>query len=231
MAWVTTRTLGDMEIPHVNVEGLWESVDVTNDSWGHAWYDMNWKSPEEILERLISTVARGGTYMLNVGPKANGKVPENAARSLQASGNWISKYSKVIYGADPSPWQHALPWGDVTRKNNMLYLSIYQWPKGGKLYLPGLRNEIKSVNLLYGESRMEIPYSRNEQYVLFQLPPQELEDFVSVVELEIKGEPDIETHSGIGSENDNRDHYTLGGYHKLHVFRTNDGWRNLVNGN
>ena len=58
------QTLGDMEVPLENIDGLWESVDVTNDVWGYAWYDQNWKSPKQILQYLISTIARGGTYML-----------------------------------------------------------------------------------------------------------------------------------------------------------------------
>src|SRR3546814_17913693 len=57
-------TLGDMEVPKKNVEGLWESVDVTNDAWGYAWYDQNWKSAKEVLTRTLSTVARGGTYKI-----------------------------------------------------------------------------------------------------------------------------------------------------------------------
>jgi len=187
------QTLGDMEIPHVNIEGLWEAVDVTNDSWGYAWYDMNWKSPEKILERLISTVARGGTYMLNVGPKADGTIPDIATRALNASGNWISKYPQVIYGADPSPWKHELPWGDVTRKNNTLYLSVFDWPESGRLYLPGLKNEITSLKLLNGNSENDITYSRNENYVEILLPFHEIEDFVSVIKMEIEGEPDIHT--------------------------------------
>lgn len=51
------KSLGDMEVPIKNEDGLWETVDVTNDSWGFANYDENWKSPKEILSRLISTVA------------------------------------------------------------------------------------------------------------------------------------------------------------------------------
>ena len=39
-------TFGDMEIPFSNIDGMWETVDVTNDSWGYAWYDKNWKSPK-----------------------------------------------------------------------------------------------------------------------------------------------------------------------------------------
>ena len=41
-------TLGDMEVPSRNVEGRWESVDTTNDSWAYAWYDENWKSPKQV---------------------------------------------------------------------------------------------------------------------------------------------------------------------------------------
>lgn len=82
------RTLADMEVPLKNIDGLWESIDVTNDSWGFAWYDNNWKTPKQILQTLISTIARGGTFMMNVGPDGLGNVPEQAAASsgLQVSG-------------------------------------------------------------------------------------------------------------------------------------------------
>jgi alpha-L-fucosidase len=191
------QTLGDMEVPHENVDGLWEAVDVTNDSWGYAWYDENWKSPKSILERLISTVARGGTYMLNVGPKADGTIPERTVRSLEASGKWIANYPQVIYGVDPSPWQHALPWGDVTRKDNSLFLSVYKWPADGKLYLPGLNNEISSLHLLKDNSKSEISFTRDEQCIIINLPLKEPEDFVSVIEMGIMGEPDVDQHHAL----------------------------------
>jgi alpha-L-fucosidase len=180
------RTLGDMEIPHVNVEGLWESVDVTNDSWGYAWYDENWKSPKEILERLISTVATGGTYMLNVGPDGKGNIPGFAVRSLEASGKWLSAYPQVVYGAGPSPWLHALPWGDVTVNGDKLYLSIYDYPRNGKLYLPGLQNDIVSARLL---KAADLPYSGENGGFVLDLPIQQPDDFISVIELTIDGAP------------------------------------------
>ncbi len=194
------QTLGDMEIPHQNIDGLWETVDVTNDSWGYAWYDENWKSPEEILKRLISTVARGGTYMLNVGPRADGTIPEQATRSLQSSGEWIASYPQVIYGAEPSPWQHELPWGDVTRQENSLFLSVYDWPKDGKLYLPGIENEINSLHLLKGNLKSELSYSRNEQAVIIDVPLKEPEDFISVIELKFEGEPKVDHRHALDPE-------------------------------
>ena len=73
------QSLGDMEVPHHNVKGLWESVDTTNDSWAYAWYDENWKTPKQILNLVVSCVGRGGTYMLNIGPRGDGSVPQRAA--------------------------------------------------------------------------------------------------------------------------------------------------------
>ena len=194
------QTLGDMEVPHENVKGLWEAVDVTNDSWGFAWYDENWKSPKEILERLVSTVARGGTYMLNIGPRADGTIPEPAARSLRVSGEWISSYPQVIRGADPSPWHHALPWGDVTVKDSRLFLSVYEWPDNGSLYLPGLKNEITSIHLLQGKSRKAVDFVRDDRCVIIDVPLKEPEDFISVIEVEIKGIPEVDQRHALDPE-------------------------------
>ena len=43
------KTLGDMDVPSTNVEGMWESVDTTNDSWAFAWYDEYWKTPKKFF--------------------------------------------------------------------------------------------------------------------------------------------------------------------------------------
>jgi len=71
---------GDMEVPPRNAEGLWETCDTTNDSWAYAWYDQNWKDAKEILHRVVATVGRGGSYLLNVGPDGKGRIPAPAAR-------------------------------------------------------------------------------------------------------------------------------------------------------
>ena len=77
-----------MEVPRHNIEGMWESVDTTNDSWAYAWYDEYWKTPQEILKRLIACVGRGGTYMLNIGPRGDGigsrAGRENAGRGRES---------------------------------------------------------------------------------------------------------------------------------------------------
>lgn len=189
------QTLGDMEVPHRNIEGLWESVDTTNDSWAYAWYDQNWKTPKEILRRLISCVARGGTYMLNVGPDGTGAVPARASRSLREAGVWIHRYPQVVYGTDASPWGRAMPWGDVTVKGRRLFLSVFDWPESGRLYLPGLQTAVQSARLL-GVGEAAVHRTLNG-WTVFELPPRAPEELVSVIEVELAGLPEADPVFGL----------------------------------
>ena len=183
------QSLGDMEVPVSNEEGLWETVDTTNDSWAYAWYDQNWKAPKLILERLIATVARGGTYMLNIGPKGDGSVPEPAIDTLLISGEWIHRYPQVVYDTAASPWQHALPWGDVTVKENTMFLSVSKWPSTGKLHLPGLKSKIKSARLLKGSESEPLEHTRENGWTCFTVPFAAPEALISVIEVELEGKP------------------------------------------
>ncbi len=185
------KSLGDMNIPIKNVKGLWETVDVTNDSWGYAWYDQNWKSPKRILKSVISTVARGGTYMLNVGPKPDGTIPEEAQLALRESGKWIKRYPQIVYNAKSSPWGRELPWGDVTMSDGKLNLCIYDWPLDGELYLPGLKSEIKSANLWINGKQESLVTEQNDNWTKITLPAKRPEKLISVVEITLDGEPEV----------------------------------------
>ena len=191
------QSLGDMAIPLENIPGLWESVDVTNDSWGYAWYDENWKSPKRILKSVISTVARGGTYMLNVGLKPDGSIPAEAARALSTSGEWISRYPQVIYQAGPSPWGHQLPWGDATMHGDKINLCLYDWPLDGKIFLPGLENEISQARLWVNGEQQPLETERVGTWTAIHLPARRPEKLVSVVELTIRGALEVDQATGI----------------------------------
>ena len=192
------KSLGDMNIPVANIGGLWETVDVTNDSWGYAWYDQNWKSPKRILKSIISTVARGGTYMLNVGPAPDGSIPTEAQESLRASGEWISRYPQVIYKTGASPWGRKLPWGDVTiTSNGKLNLCVYDWPLDGKLWLPGLKNNIASAKLWVNGEQLKLETSRDGNWAALILPAKRPESLISVIELEVDGRLEVDTSSSL----------------------------------
>jgi alpha-L-fucosidase len=155
------ESLGDMEVPLRNHDGLWETCDTTNDSWSYAWYDQNWKDSREILHRVVSTVGRGGTYLLNVGPDGKGRVPAKAAGYLVESGKWIKNNPGVVYGAEPSPWDHAQPWGDVTRTANTLNLVVFDWPTDRMIHLSGIEGEIAGATLRGADGkRQAVPVKR-----------------------------------------------------------------------
>jgi alpha-L-fucosidase len=177
-------SLGDMEVPLHNIKGLWETCDTNNDSWSYAWYDNNFKSPKEILHRLVSTVGRGGTYLLNIGPNGKGIVPNIGANILLEVGKWLSKYPQVVYKAGPSPWGHALPWGDVTTNGNSMYLSIFDYPKDGKIYLPGIKDKISKVALINGTKADKISISQQNNWTIVTLPALPTEKLATVVELQ-----------------------------------------------
>lgn len=178
---------GDMEVPPRNIDGLWETCDTTNDSWSYAWYDQNWKDAREILSRLVATVGRGGTYLLNAGPDGKGRIPASAAAYLRKAGEWIARYPQVVYGAGPSPWGHALPWGDVTSQGHTLSLVVFNWPADGKLWLPGLQAEIEAAGAVSQGKLVPVAWAKQGSWTVLTLPPAAPDHPASVIALRLKG--------------------------------------------
>lgn len=180
------RTLGDMELPVRNVDGPWEGIDVMQVGWGYSREDTEWKSPEYVLQNLLSTIARGGTFMMNVGPDALGRIPEPATLSLVKAGEWIKRYPQTVYGAGPSPWGHPLQWGDAVTQGNSVYLLVYDWPADGELFVPGLANRIRSARICGGK---RLKTRRSEFGYRLSVPYKAPDSPVSVIELKLAGSP------------------------------------------
>ena len=180
---------GDMEVPPRNAEGLWESCDTSNDSWSYAGYDQNWKDSREILFRVVSTVARGGTYLYNIGPDGRGRVPAPAAKYLLKAGEWIKRYPQVVYAAGASPWGHALPWGDVTTQSNRLNLVVFDWPQDGRLFLPGLQTKIKSAAVITAGKPVTVKWVSRGTWTELQVPPVPADHPASVIQVTLSAAP------------------------------------------
>ncbi|HET9570608.1 MAG TPA: alpha-L-fucosidase [Bacteroidales bacterium] len=189
-------TYGDHEIPTKNMTGLWEAINTSNDSWGSAWYDENWKGPAEIVRDLISVIARGGNYMLNIGPRADGSIPETNADFLRISGAWIKQHQDAIYGAGASPWQKSLPWGDCTMTGNRLNLFVFDWKPGDDIFLPGLKTKIKSVTMNQG--KLKLTFQQTEDgWAHITLPLIVKKELVEVINVEFDQRPEVNTTLGI----------------------------------
>lgn len=188
---------GDMEVPPRNMEGLWETCDTTNDSWAYAWYDQNWKDSREILHRVVATVGRGGTYLLNVGPDGTGRVPAPAAHYLRKAGDWIKRYPQVVYSAGASPWGHAQPWGDVTTSGNTLNLVVFDWPAHGRLFLPGLQTGITAAGVVTGGKLQPVTWKQRGTWTELQLPAAPPDAPAAVIAVKLQGAPKVDQTLGV----------------------------------
>jgi alpha-L-fucosidase len=90
-----------------------------------------------------------------------------------------------------------LPWGDVTAKGNKLFVSVFEWPASGNLYIPGLKTGINSAHLLNGQRSETIEHSKSHGWTILRLPPRAPEKLVSVIELELEGQPAADPMWGI----------------------------------
>ncbi|MEP7322083.1 MAG: alpha-L-fucosidase [Saprospiraceae bacterium] len=78
----------------------WESCMTMNDTWGYKKNDNNWKSSEKLIKNLIDVAAKGGNYLLNVGPTAEGLIPSESVKRLEDMGAWLKINGEAIYATN-----------------------------------------------------------------------------------------------------------------------------------
>ena len=184
---------GDTETPEQSIPATgfkdrdWETCMTLNDTWGFKSYDNNWKSTETLVRNLIDIASKGGNYLLNVGPTAEGEIPAASIERLTEVGQWMDQYGAAIYGTTASPFSK-LPWGRCTKKvgpdGGTLYLHVFQWPTDGKLLVPGLKCTVGKVRLLGGE---KLKAESTDEGVVITVPAAAPNAIASVIELTFRG--------------------------------------------
>ena len=155
-----------------------------NTTWGYSDHDHAWKSDRQLIRNLIDIVSKGGNYLLNIGPKGDGSVPPETEKSMQAIGAWMKVNGTSIYGTTASPFAK-LTWGRCTTKGFTLYQHVIDWPKDGKLVVPGLATGVKGARLLAGGAALET--TKGEAGVVINLPAQAPDADATVIELQLAG--------------------------------------------
>lgn len=185
---------GDTKTPEQKIPSIseldgkdWETCMTMNSSWGFKSWDHNWKSTETLIRNLVDISSKGGNYLLNIGPKDDGSLPKESIDRLQQIGTWMKTNSEAIYATKASPLA-ALPWGRVTRKesakNTTLYFSVFNWPKDGKLEIPGLPNKVLSAKLLGGG---KLTTKTTGGKLVITVPAIAPDPIATVIKVELKG--------------------------------------------
>lgn len=142
----------------------WQTcTSVSKNSWGYIT-DHKYKEVDNIIDDLIDVVSKNGALLLNIGPKADGTIPETEQQMLREIGSWLSVNGEAIYGT--RPWtkfgegptvDHGGSFTDTNRKpftgedlrftvkGDVLYVIALAWPENGKLNVGSLSDDVGAI--------------------------------------------------------------------------------------
>lgn len=192
LTWLTHKDTGELV--------TWEACQTFSGSWGYHREETSWKSPEMLVQMLISTVALGGNLLLNVGPTARGYLDTRAVTRLQVIGEWMHYHSRSIYGctmAEPDLLK-SLPLDcrfTQSQDGKRLYLHLFTWPYA-YVQLPGLAGKIAYAQFLHDGSELKTTEgkvnhfsegaSKSEDLLVIEVPTRKPDVLVPVIEIFLK---------------------------------------------
>src|SRR5438552_5769749 len=183
------RSTGDNVIPNDVSGEAWEVPATINHTWGFRKDDTDWKAPGQIAFKLVDIVSKGGNYLLNVGPTAEGVIPAPSQDILRTAGRWLEANGEAVYGAGPTPFGEELGEpsargtkdvrGDplvyqqiqwrVTSKPGKLYITFFDEPRA-PFALPAMKNRITKAYRLADKAPVDMKTENGRTYLTLERP-------------------------------------------------------------
>jgi len=177
-------TTPEQHIPDTGIPDVdWEVCMTMNTTWGYSEHDHAWKSSEQLIHNLIDIASKGGNYLLNIGPKGDGSVPQQSIERMQAIGRWMQVNGESIYGTQASPFQKP-SWGRYTQKSGRIYAHVFDWPQAGTLLIPAKEIKPRRAWLLADKKKETLRIDRKEGGLTVHLPRNAPDAVASVVVIE-----------------------------------------------
>ncbi len=193
--------LGDYLCPEQTVPARplprpWETCQTMNGAWGYDSRKENQYKPVRTLVReLVTGCLPGRQLPAQHRPARRRSGDLGSANALTGIGAWMSTYSDSVYGTTGSPFTSEPSWGYYTKKPGKLFAHVFTWPAGRQLVIGSLTNTVNRVYLL-DNSGTSLPYTRTSSGITVTLPAAAPNADVSVVVVEVLGDPTAGTPSG-----------------------------------
>lgn len=176
-------------VPVVPPAGPWELCLTMNDSWGFQHRDENFKSVHRLARILADTVSAGGRLLLDVGPRADGTIPEPAVERLAALGAWVERSKPAVDAERGLP--HGFFAGPTTLSadKHALYLFVVDPPRE-EVVLRGLGVGITGATVLGSDA--EVSHERvgghldNAGWDYFTVPVEALDPVCTVIKVDLE---------------------------------------------
>ncbi len=186
---------GDFSTPEQEISAAkngraWESCMTLNDSWGYQHADDDWKSSRRVIQNLIECNRNSGNYLLNVGPRPDGSVPDDTVRILSEVGQWMRRNADSIIPSENSQPEDS-DYASWTRKGNTLFMHVHFWP-GETVVMSGLMAKVKSARLF--ATGKPVTFEQDRFRVRFTGLPEEAPDYpVTTIAIECDSVPTQDT--------------------------------------
>jgi alpha-L-fucosidase len=176
----------------------WELCMTMNDSWGYQHNDSNYKSPSQVIRIFAECLSMGGNLLLDIGPMADGTIPEEQVNILKEMGRWTSKHSEAIYGkgAGLPPGYFYGP-STLSADSTQLYLFVSGKPADGQVMLEGVKNRINRIYVVGNGTKLDYkeylrPYWSNHSGLIFiDMPDTVLDETMTVIGIILDGKLDL----------------------------------------
>ncbi len=167
-------------------EGPWEACMTLNGNWGYHAGDRDYKTPRDVIRMLLTTAGSAGNLLLNVGPRADGTIPEESQQILRTAGAWLKRNDGWLAGSERSPfsWNNC---SQLTVKGNTVYVHLLHSP-GSEYCLAEIAGSVRSARYLASGEPVAFE-QRGPRLWLKDLPDPLPDPLATTIALELDGPP------------------------------------------